>query len=58
MLNAGSSTHHLHIAGTCLSDVPLIVAMRDNTFADVTNNLYIGVMMKAEAGVWGDFVIV
>src|ERR1700733_13758165 len=41
-----------------LADVALVIAMRDNTLADVADNLYIGVVMQTKPRVRCDLNVV
>ena len=42
----------------CLADVALVIAMRDNTLADVADNLDIGVVMQAKPRVGRDLIVI
>jgi hypothetical protein len=58
VLNARSGTHHLHVSGVRLADVALVIAMRDNTLADVADNLDIGVVMQTKPRVRRDLTVI
>ena len=58
MSNTRSSTHHLHITRVGLTDVSLVITVRDNAFADIADDLYIGVVMETEAGVGRNLIVV
>jgi hypothetical protein len=56
--NAASGAHHLHVArfGTAL--VAERVLMRDRAFANIGDDLHVGVRVRGKAGVGRDFVVV
>jgi hypothetical protein len=56
--NTCSCAHRLHITRVDRPDVSLVITMRDNTFADVADNLNIGVVMETEAGVGRNLIVV
>jgi hypothetical protein len=56
--NARSGTHHLHIAGLGSALVAEAVFVSDGAFADVGDDLHVGVRMGWEAGVGGNLVVV
>jgi hypothetical protein len=54
----GAGTHRLHVSGTDCSDVSLVVAVRNGSVVYVGDDLNIRVMVKREARMRLDFVIV
>jgi hypothetical protein len=55
---SSSSTHHLHITRVGLTDVSLVITMRDNAFADVADNLYVVVVTETEAVAGRNLIVV
>ena len=58
MTDSGSGAHNLDVAGVCLPDVPLIVAMRYRAFAKIADDLDIFVVMEAKSRVGSDLIVV
>jgi hypothetical protein len=54
----GAGTHRLHVSGVDGSDVALVVAVGDGSVVDVGDDLNVRVMVKREARMRLDLVIV
>src|SRR5271166_7051894 len=58
MADAGSGTHHLHVAGCGAALVAEAVLVGDRTLADIGDDLHVGVRVRWKPGVRGDRVVV
>src|SRR5262249_9611028 len=56
--DAGSGTHHLHVAGFGTPLVAETVLVRDSALAHIGDDLHVGVGMGRKARIGGDLVIV
>src|SRR5208282_5942385 len=58
MTDAGSGTHHLHVAGYGAALVAEAVLMGDRTLADIGDDLHVGVRVRWKPGVGRDRVVI
>ena len=56
--DAGAGAHHLHVAGFGAALVAQAVLVGDRAFADIGDDLHVGVRVRREAGVRRDLVVV
>jgi hypothetical protein len=58
MSNTRPGAHDLNVARYRAADVAGAVFVRDDALPDIGNDFHVGMWVTAEAGTWGDFVVV